>query len=71
MCSILDQTGWLEYFRPLQGFDNEVALELKKNMDNGVEIVKNIEIQVSEDAIEEIRGLPKEGEKWYEMHTSF
>ena len=40
--NILIQVGWMEYFELLDGFDNEVALEFTRNLDNGTTMVRNM-----------------------------
>jgi hypothetical protein len=62
---IFQQGGWLEYLNRLQGYDDNVALEFAINFREIRTEVVVVVMQVTENVIAKVIGLPQMGERWY------
>jgi hypothetical protein len=51
-------TGWLQYFKKLQGYNNFVALDFAMNLEGDRSVVRGVPVDFSEQAITEVTGLP-------------
>jgi hypothetical protein len=64
---VFRSTGWLQYFKKLQGYNNYVALDFAMNLEGDRSMVKGVPIDFSEKAIVEVIGLPRRGTRWFGM----
>lgn len=62
---VFKATGWLQYFKKLQGYNNFVALDIAMNLEGGHFVVKGVPINFSEQAIAEVTNLPLCGTRWF------
>jgi hypothetical protein len=58
---IFEQAGWLNYFRRLQGYNEQQVLQFARNLQENHSVVAGIRISVTEEDISEVSGLPIEG----------
>jgi hypothetical protein len=60
-----EEAGWINYFEWLRGFDSVVALEFAQNLEIDHSRVGGIRVEVTEETIEEVIGLPRTGTQWF------
>jgi hypothetical protein len=58
---IFEQVGWLNYFRRLQGYNEQHVLQFARNLQENHSVVAGIRISVTEDDIAAVSGLPSDG----------
>jgi hypothetical protein len=55
---IFQQAGWLNYFRRLQGYNEQQVLQFARNLQEDHSVVEGVRISVTEEDIAEVSGLP-------------
>ena len=63
--AIFQAAGWTEFFQCLNGFHRETALHLALNLTETHLEVWGLHIEVSEDIVAEVTGLPQVGRAWF------
>ena len=61
---ILEKAGWMNYFSRLWESNEAVALEFLQNLQENYSIVREKWIEVTDDIIAEVSGLPAAGPVW-------
>ena len=62
---IFEQVGWLNYFRRLQGYNEQQVLQFAQNLQENHFVVAGIRISVTEDDIAAVLGLPSDGTRMF------
>jgi hypothetical protein len=62
---IFEQAGWLDYFRRLQGYNEQQVLQFARNLQENHSVVAGIRISVTEQDISEVSGLPIDGTRQF------
>jgi hypothetical protein len=55
---IFEQAGWLNYFRRLQGYNEQQVLQFARNLQENHSVVAGIRISVTEEDISESQASP-------------
>jgi hypothetical protein len=55
---IFQQAGWLNYFRRLQGYNEQQVLQFTRNLQEDYSVIEGVRISVTEEDIAEVSGLP-------------
>jgi hypothetical protein len=63
--AIFQQAGWLNYFRRLQGYNEQQVLQFARNLQENHSVVAGIRISVTEQDISEVSGLPIDGTRQF------
>ena len=58
---IFKDAGWFEFFQRLKGSDDDVAMEFAKNLERNQMEVRGLKLEVTEEVISRVTGLPVEG----------
>jgi hypothetical protein len=58
---IFEQAGWLNYFRRLQGYNEQQVLQFALNLQEHHSVVNGVRISVTEEDIAAVSGLPTDG----------
>jgi hypothetical protein len=62
---IFEQTGWLQYFRRLQGYNESQTLQFARNLQDNHSVVAGVRISVTEQDISAVSGLPMDGTRQF------
>jgi hypothetical protein len=62
---IFEQSGWLNYFRKLQGYNERQVLQFARNLQENHYVIAGIRISVTEQDILEVLGLPIDGTRQF------
>jgi hypothetical protein len=67
---IFEQAGWLNYFRRLQGYNEQQVLQFALNLREHHSVVNGVRISVTEEDIAAVSGLPTDGARIFSRkHT--
>jgi hypothetical protein len=58
---IFQRVGWLNYFRRLQGYNEQQVLQFAQNLQEDHSVVAGVRISITKDDIAEVLGLPIDG----------
>ena len=61
-CNLFQHQGWLAYCLSPKKFDQEIVLQFHNTLRDGHATVKGIQIEFIEQVVEEVTGLPIDGE---------
>ena len=67
--AIFEVAGWTEFFQHLNGFHRETALQFSLNLTETHLEVRGLRIEVSEEIVAEVTGLPQVGRAWFGRRT--
>ena len=63
--AIFQAVGWTEFFQRLNGFHRETALQFSLNLIETHSEVWGLRVEVSEEIVVEVTGLPQVGKTWF------
>lgn len=64
-CQIFKDAGWFESFQMLEGLEGSVSMEFAKNLERNQTEVRGLKLEVMEEVIARVIGLPAEGKRWF------
>jgi hypothetical protein len=66
---LFKEAGWHLFFAKFRGFNDQVSLQFTQSFDGRLARVTNLEIEVTEETIANVTGLPRTGEYWFKKLT--
>ena len=63
--AIFAAVGWTEFFQRLSGFHQETVLQFALNFTETHSEVRGLHIEVTEEIVAEVTGLPQSGRDWF------
>ena len=63
--AIFQEPGWIEYFQRLNGFHEETKFQFSMNLTEEHSEIKGLRIDISEQDLAEVIGLPRIGKRWF------
>ena len=67
--AIFEAAGWTKFFQCLNGFHRETTLQFALNVTKTHSEFKGLRIEVTEDIVVEVTGLPWVGRTWFGRRT--